>query len=206
MSDHHIVDSLETLEALYGEVNPTSLSKELDRLSEPYKAYVRAAPLVILATVGPEGVDCSPRGDPAGFVHILNDKTIALPDRRGNNRLDSLKNIVRDNRVSLLFLIPGIGNTLRINGRGRISVEPDLRASFTMSEKIPTSVLVIDIDSVYFQCKKALARSDFWNPETQSKPEDLPSAGEMLRSALNGDFDAETYDSEYPERMKKTIY
>lgn len=205
MSDH-MVRSTEELEAIYGEPLARSLSKEIDHISDHYRAFIEVSPFVVLATVGPEGLDCSPRGDPAGFVRVADDRTVLLPDRRGNNRIDSLRNIVRDPRVSLLFLIPGVGETLRINGEARISTDPALCASFEMQGKQPATVLIVGVNRVYFQCQKALARSKLWDPETQIDRKRLPSAGE-IQSALIGDgFDGEAYDRDYPERMKRTIY
>ena len=136
----HRITTLEQLEALYGEPVQAAVAKEIDYISDHYKAFVDKAPFVVVATVGPEGLDCTPRGDPPGFVRVRDKKTVLLPDRRGNNRVDSLRNLVRDPRISLLFMIPGIGNTLRINGRAEISVDPELCASFKMEGKLPRSV------------------------------------------------------------------
>lgn len=206
VADKHLVTSTAQLEELYGAPNPLAIDKEQDHLTQQYKAFVEASPFVIIATIGPEGLDCSPRGDPAGFVRIQDDKTVMLPDRRGNNRLDTLRNIVRDPRLSLLFLIPGAGETLRINGRGTISTEPELCAGFIMQGKAPTSVLLVQIDTVYFQCKKALVRSNLWNIDAASRPKNLPTAGEMVQAMSAEPFDGAAYDKDYPERMKKTIY
>ena len=206
VADKHLVTSTAQLDELYGAPNPLAIAKEQDHLTRQYKAFVEASPFVIIATIGPEGLDCSPRGDPAGFVRIHDDKTVMLPDRRGNNRLDTLRNIVRDPRMSLLFLIPGAGETLRINGRGTISTDPELCASFVMQGKAPTSVLLVQIDTVYFQCKKALVRSNLWNIDAASRPKNLPTAGEMVQAMSDEPFDGAAYDKDYPERMKKTIY
>ena len=127
-----IVTTVDELEALYGTPGDTSLVKELDRIIPEYAAFIEASPFVSLATSGPEGLDCSPRGDLAGFVRIKDEVTLLMPDRHGNNRTDSLKNIVRDGRVGLLFLVPGSGTTLRVNGRAELSIDPELRASFTV--------------------------------------------------------------------------
>jgi uncharacterized protein len=150
MTPSHCVTSVEQLEALYGKPLQRSLTKEIDYLSDHYRAFIEKAPFVVMATSGPEGLDCSPKGDPPGFVRVMDEKTVLIPDRRGNNRLDTLRNLVRDPRISLLFLVPGIGETLRINGRADIVTEPELCASFEMQGKIPTSVLVVTVDSVYF--------------------------------------------------------
>jgi PPOX class probable FMN-dependent enzyme len=200
------VSSIEELEAIYGEPLGQSLVKEIDHISDHYRAFIEKSPFLVLASVADEGLDCSPRGDPAGFVRVIDEKTVMIPDRRGNNRIDTLRNIVRDPRVSLLFLVPGVGETLRINGRAAISVEPNLCASFEMNGKLPRSVIVVTAERVYFQCQKALARSRLWKPETQVERSELPTAGDILKSLSHGEFGGADYDRNYPEHMKKTIY
>jgi PPOX class probable FMN-dependent enzyme len=171
-----------------------------------YRAFIEAAPFVALATCGPEGLDCSPRGDGRGFVRIRDEKTLLLPDRRGNNRIDSLRNIVRDPSVALLFLIPGIGETLRVNGRAVISVEPELLESFSVDGKPPKSVIVITVEAVYFQCARAILRSDLWNPARHVAREALPSAGQLLAALTNNEAGGEAYDKALPERQRTTLY
>ena len=205
-AETHTITSIEQLEALYGAVNPHSLTKEIDHISDHYRAFIEKSPFVVLASIGPEGVDCSPRGDPAGFVRVADKKTVLLPDRRGNNRLDTLRNIIRDPRVSLLFLIPGVGETLRINGRAELSTDPDLCASFEMQGKPPRSIVVVTAQSVYFQCQKALARSKLWSPEAQVPRDQLPSTGEIIAALSDDGFDSKGYDRDYPARLKQTIY
>ena len=200
------IESLEQLEAIYGPPLERSLWKEVDHLAEIYRPLIAASPFMVVASVGPEGTDCSPRGDPAGFVRVLDEKRLAFPDRRGNNRLDTLRNIIRDPRVSLLFLIPGVGETLRVNGRAEIRLDLELRESFTIQGKTPTSVIVVTVDRVYFQCQKALARSKLWDPESRVERSTLPSAGDMAQMFAQGPFDGAAYDANYPEHMKKTIY
>ena len=167
MSDSHHITTAEQLESLYGQPVFTALDKEVDHITPHYRQIIGASPFVVLSTVGPEGTDCSPRGDPPGFVQVLDDRTVALPDRPGNNRIDSLRNIVRDPRVSLLFLIPGMGETLRINGEAVISTDPALMAGFAIRGKLPKSVLVVTVDRIYFQCQKALVRSRLWQADHQ---------------------------------------
>jgi uncharacterized protein len=202
----HRITTLEQLDALYGEPVQAAIAKEIDYISDHYKAFVDKAPFVVLATVGPEGLDCTPRGDPPGFVRVRDKKTVLIPDRRGNNRIDSLRNLVRDPRISLLFMIPGIGNTLRINGRAEISVDPELCKSFGMEGKLPRSVLVVTAESVYFQCPKALVRSRLWSADAQIPRSALPSTGEMLAALSKGTIDGDEYDRAYPQRLKETIY
>jgi uncharacterized protein len=200
------ISTLEELDALYGEPVQAAIAKEIDYISDHYKVFIDKAPFVVIATVGPEGLDCSPRGDPAGFVHVRDAKTVLVPDRRGNNRIDSLRNLVRDPRISLLFMIPGIGNTLRINGRAEISTDPDLLGRFVMQGKAPRTVLVVTVDRIYFQCPKALVRSRLWSPDAQVDRSELPSTGEILQGISKGAIDGVEYDRAYPQRLKETIY
>lgn len=194
------------LEALYGLPGETSLVKELDHLIPEYVALIAASPFVALATAGPEGLDCSPRGDVAGFVRVRDERTLLMPDRRGNNRADSLKNVLRDDRVGLLFLIPGSGTTLRVNGRATISVDGDLCASFAMEGRPARSVLVIAIEAVYFQCARAIVRSELWNPARQVDPKSLPTPGDILETTSRQGIDGEAYDAEWPSRAKATMW
>ncbi|MEZ5226744.1 MAG: pyridoxamine 5'-phosphate oxidase family protein [Acidimicrobiales bacterium] len=166
--------------------------------------YVEESPFVLVATVGPEGVDCTPRGDPPGFVRIVDERTIQMPDRRGNNRVDTLRNIVRDGRIALLFLVPGINVTLRVNGRARLLASSSLCESFTFEGKVPRSVIEIGIEEVYSQCPKALVRSELWTTEHRTH-EDVPTVGQMMAQIVEG-FDGATYDAGYPEHMARTIY
>lgn len=199
------ITSLSELEAIYGAASPRALTKELDHISDHYGAFIEKSPFALLASVGPEGLDCSPRGDPPGFVRIADRKTVMMPDRRGNNRIDSLRNIVRDPRVSLLFLVPGVGETLRINGRAELTADEELCESFAHAGKLPRSVVVVHVDRVYFQCQKALVRSRLWQAEAQIERSELPSTGTMIKG-MNPEFDGEAYDAGYSEHMKKTIY
>jgi PPOX class probable FMN-dependent enzyme len=202
--EHEVTTEAE-LEALYGLPSGAAVIKEIDHVSDHYRAFIEVSPFVVLATSGPEGLDCTPRGDPAGFVRVVDRKTLMLPDRRGNNRLDALRNIVRDPRVALLFLVPGIGRTLRVNGTASITTDPALCASFAIEGKTPRSVVVVTAERVYTQCAKALVRSRLWDPASHVPESALPSSGEMLR-ALSAGFDAEGYDRDYPRRLRETIY
>ena len=200
------ITTLPQLEAVYGEINKGSLLKETDRVVPEYQAFIEAAPFVALATRGPEGLDCSPRGDGPGFVRVRDEKTLLLPDRRGNNRIDSLRNIVRDPSAALLFLIPGIGETLRVNGRAVISVEPSLLESFAIDGKAPKSVIAITVETVFFQCARAILRSELWNPKKHVARGSLPSAGQILAALSNDQVGGEAYDRELPERQRMTLY
>jgi uncharacterized protein len=199
------ITNIAELEALYAPVNPVAILKELDHINAQYAKFIEAAPFVILSTAGPEGLDCSPRGDPAGFVRVADPKTLLIPDRRGNNRVDSLRNIVRDPRIALLFMIPGIGNTMRVNGRATLTVDKALCDSFAMRGNPPLCVIKVSVESVYPQCQKALARSKLWDEATRIPRDSLPSLGDMMK-AIDPAFDAATYEAEYPARMERTIY
>ena len=194
------------LEALYDAPVPTSILKEVDYITDDYRKLIEASPFAILATTGPEGLDCSPRGDPSGFVRVADPKTLMIPDRRGNNRIDSLRNIVRDPRVALLFLIPGIGTTMRVNGRACITADPGLCATFAIEGKNPKCVIIVTVERAYTQCQKAIVRSKLWDPAMHISKSELPTVGEMMERLSQGDFDGKAYDAEYPERMKRTIY
>ena len=206
----HTIETIAELEAIYGHPDPAgpAMIKELDHISEHYRRFIEVSPFVVLATAGPdgEGLDCSPRGDPAGFVRVVDARTVMIPDRRGNNRVDTLRNIVRDGRIALLFLIPGIGATLRINGRARLSTDPALCASFVMEDKAPRCVIVVTAERVYTQCPKALVRSDLWNPAHHVAKSALPSSGEIMQALSKGRIDGQQYDAAYPQRLKETIY
>ncbi len=200
------ITTVEQLEALYGLPGETSLVKELDHIIPEYAALIAASPFVALATAGPEGLDCSPRGDLAGFVRVTDPKTVMMPDRHGNNRADSLKNILRDPRVGLLFLVPGSGTTLRLNGRATLSIDPVLRESFAVDGKPARSVIVISVDAVYFQCARAIHRSELWKPARHVDPKSLPTPGRILEATSQARIDGETYDREWPERARKSMW
>ena len=206
MSANHQVTSVEQLEALYGLPAGAAVLKEIDHVSPEYRTFIEASPFFALSTCGPEGLDCSPRGDDPGFVRVADEKTLMIPDRRGNNRIDSLRNIVRDPRVSLLFLVPGVGETFRVIGRATISTDPELCESFIFAGKTPRSVLVVKVESIYFQCSKAIIRSKLWDPARVIDRSALPSNGTVLAEITKGAEGGEDYDRAYPERLKATIY
>ncbi|MCU1364924.1 MAG: pyridoxamine 5-phosphate oxidase [Ilumatobacteraceae bacterium] len=201
-----VIRTIAELEALYGEPVASSLTKEIDHLTDLHAEYIHASPFVLVATSGPGGVDCSPRGDPAGFVRVADERTLLMPDRRGNNRLDTLRNLVVDPRIGLLFLIPGIGVTLRVNGTAELSTDLALRESFAMGDKLPATVVVVAISSVYTQCPKALIRSSLWDPEQFRTADELPTVGQINTAITHGEFDGAAYDAAYPERVRQTIY
>ena len=204
--EHHYIRNTEQLTGLFGPVGEASLKKEVDHIHPLYRPMIEASPFAILATSGPDGLDASPRGDPAGFIHIQDEHTLLLPERRGNNRIDSLRNLLSDPRVALLFLIPGVGETLRVNGRGRISVDPALLAQLAMKGKPPQCVIEIHVERVYFQCARAIQRSGLWNPPAERQDLNVPSAGKILAGLTSDGIDGEKYDRELPERQRKTLY
>src|SRR5438309_5424640 len=176
----HLVTSVEALGRISGEPYGPSIAKETDRITAHYQAFIEAAPFFALATAGPDGLDCSPRGDAPGFVRVADEKTLLIPDRRGNNRIDTLRNILADPRVALLFLIPGCGETIRITGQAAISIDPKLTQSFLVEGKAPRSVLVVSVEAVFFQCAKAIVRSKLWDASRHVERKSLPSAGMIL--------------------------
>ncbi|CAN5177694.1 pyridoxamine 5'-phosphate oxidase family protein [soil metagenome] len=204
-----VIATIEALEEIYGDVaaiGEASTAKVSDRVTPSYRRLIEASPFVSLATIGPEGLDCSPRGDLPGFVRIHDDKTLMLPDRRGNNRVDSLRNIVRDPRVGLLFLIPGSGTTLRANGRAHVSVDPELLASFKVDGKAPRTVVVMTVDEIYFQCARAIVRSQLWDPERRIDPAVLPTPGQILAEMSEDRVGGVDYDCAWPERARQTLW
>jgi PPOX class probable FMN-dependent enzyme len=202
-----IVDSLAALEAIYSApLAPASTVKVAAAVTPDYAALIAASPFAVLATSGPDGLDCSPRGDRPGFVRVADPRTLILPDRRGNNRIDSLRNIVRDPRVALLFLIPGSGTTLRVNGQAVISADPDLLASFSVDGHAPRTAIVITVAEIYFQCARAIIRARLRDPDSRIDPARLPSPGAILAALTAGEVGGQRYDAEWPERAAKTMW
>ena len=202
-----IVTELDHLEALYHPAPvPASTVKEVNRITPHYAALIAASPFVALATCGPEGLDVSPRGDRPGFVRVHDAHTLMLPDRRGNNRIDSLRNVVRDPRLALLFLIPGSGTTFRVNGRGVVSAEPGLLESFAEAGKPPRTVLIVNVEAAYFQCARAVVRSRLWDLESRVEDTALPTAGAMLAALSEGEVGGAGYDADWPERAAATLW
>jgi PPOX class probable FMN-dependent enzyme len=207
MADDHVIATTEQLEKLYADAPyGPAVFKETDHVTPQYRQLIEAAPFAVIATCGPEGLDCSPRGDPPGFVRVVDEHTLLIPDRRGNNRIDSLRNLVRDPRISLLFLIPGVGETMRINGRARISTDPELTESFVFSGKAPKCVLVVTVEKAYFQCTKAIIRSKLWDPKSIVDRKTLPTPGSILAELTDGKMGGAEHDRLAPARIKETIY
>jgi uncharacterized protein len=205
-AEDHAVTDIETLERLYEKPLGASVVKEIDYIHPDYRAFIEASPFVVLATGGPEGMDASPRGDRPGFVVVADEKTLLLPDRRGNNRIDSLRNLVRDPRVGLLFLIPGASETIRVNGRATVSTAPELLQRFTVDGKPPRTVLVVTVERVYFQCARAIVRSALWDPAKRVERARLPSVGRILDDLTKSRIDGNLYDASLAERLPKSLY
>lgn len=200
------IKTIAELEKIYDTPAEAATVKVLKQLSPTYQKYIEAAPFVALASVGPEGLDCSPRGDQKNVVTIANEKTLLLPDWRGNNRIDTLRNIVRDPRVALMFMVPGSNTIMRVNGRAIVTADKDICQTFEVKGKHPRTVIAIDISEIYFQCARAVKRSQIWQASQQALAINLPSVGQMLNEATNGEFDGETYDKDWPERAENTIW
>ena len=201
MSD--VIRDIAALEALYGSPGKASIIKVTDHLTPAYRAWIGRSRFCVLTTVGPNGTDGSPRGDDGAVVQEHDSKTLLMPDWRGNNRMDSLRNIVLDGRVSLMFMVPGSNNVMRVNGRAEVSVAPDLLARFNDKGRMPRSVIVIRIEEVYSQCARAVMRSGIWSAGDDSHG--LPSVGDMLAEVEIG-FDGAAYDDEWPKRAAKTMW
>ncbi|MGI3903317.1 MAG: pyridoxamine 5'-phosphate oxidase family protein [Janthinobacterium lividum] len=201
------ITTLAELEALYTPAPaPPSLVKEVDHITPHYRRLIEASPFVALATIGPEGLDCSPRGDKPGFVRVADARTLIVPDRRGNNRIDSLRNILRDPRAALLFLIPGSGTTFRVNGRATVSADPELLASLAVDGHVPRTAMVLTVEAAYFQCARAIVRAELWNPERHVGPRDLPTPGEILSALSEGTVGGRPYDDAWPARAAATMW
>jgi hypothetical protein len=204
--DPYRITTPEQLAALFGEVAEASIRKEVPYVHPRYREMIEASPFALLATSGPGGLDVSPRGDPPGFVVVQDEKTLLIPERRGNNRADSLRNLLVDPRVALLFLIPGVGETLRVNGRATITTDPALLARFAMDGRLPKCVLVIHVETVFYHCARAMHRSRLWEPAPPEIKSRVPSPGKILAALTDSELDGETYDRELPARQRATLY
>jgi hypothetical protein len=203
-ADPFAVTTLEGLARHYDPPRELVLKKVIPRLEAKAMAFIAASPFAVLATVGPEGVHATPRGDAPGFIHPLDDRTLALPDRRGNNRLDALRDIIANPAVALLFLVPGAGEALRVNGTARITADPALRARFAEREKLPATVVLVEVREAYMQCAKAVMRARLWGE--RARPEAVPSMGELIAAHTGGMVEPAAYDREAPQRLIDTMY
>ena len=203
----HVIETAEQLRSSYGEPSERAAGKSLDHLDGHCRRFIALSPFAVLASAGADGrVDCSPRGDPAGFVAVLDDRTVLLPDRLGNNRVDSLRNVLESPYVGLLFLIPGVNETLRLNGRASLTTDPNLLEPLSVKGRAPRSGLVIEVEEVFLQCTKALVRSRLWADESRvDRKAVLPSFGQMLADHV-GLPDGEAVEREVQARIRKTMY
>ena len=198
------IGSVSELRELIGSPSEVVASKITDRLNDLTRQFIERSPFLCIATARPDGgLDVSPRGDPAGFVRIIDEQTLLLPDRPGNKLADTLTNLFEDDRVALLFLIPGVGDSFRVNGRATVLQDEELLAESAVEGKAPQLGILVRIEEAYTQCSKALLRSDLWNPEKHIEREELPSSGAILKSIADPDFDAEQYDRERAERYAR---
>lgn len=198
------VNDIAALEALYGTPGAAAMRKVARRLTPLYRDWIMASRLCVLSTIGPDGTDGSPRGDDGPVVMELDPGTLAMPDWRGNNRMDSLRNIVRDGRVSLMFIVPGSNNVVRVNGTAVVTTDDDLRARFAKGPRQPTTVIVISIGEIYSQCARALMRAGTWVSGNQSA--DVPSIGAILAEMTEGEEGGAAYDQEWRARAEKTLW
>lgn len=202
-----IIETIEQLEAVYtAPIPPAAAAADANRLLGPYAELIAASPFFVLATSGPGGLDCSARGDPPGFVRVQDEQTILFPDRKGNNKIDSLRNIVIDPRVSLMFLVPGTGTILRITGRAQVSVDDELRGSFSVGAAIPKSVIIVTVEAAFMQCARAIMRSNLWDGSTYPDPKSIPSMGDILAFATNGQEGGKDFDAAAPARLRQTLW
>lgn len=200
------IKNTEELEALYGKPAEASLLKEVNYIHPLYRPYIESSPFLAVATCGSDGMDVSPRGDAPGFLVIEDDHTLLLPDRRGNNRIDSMRNLLENNQIALLLLIPEVNETLRINGTAEIIIDSEILARFSVNGVLPRSVLRIHVERVFFQCGRALIRSGLWQSKYPAEKGKIPPPGQILKSISRDEFDGDAYDAELPSRIVKTLY
>jgi PPOX class probable FMN-dependent enzyme len=206
-TDGFIIRTRDQLDGVYGDIVPGAALKETDFITPPGRAIIEASPFLILATASADGIDCSPKGDAPGFVQIADEKTLLIPDRPGNNRIDGMKNIIDNPKVGIIFMVPGVNETYRVNGAGHISVDPDLLARFEVRGKPPRAVMVIKVEQAFYHCPKAFVRSGLWAAGAEGRPEGLPTGGTFAayRESEDDAF-AKKYDEEYAVRMPKQLY
>jgi PPOX class probable FMN-dependent enzyme len=203
MKERVITNEVE-LRAIVGTPQELTVGKIADRLNDLTRQFIERSPFVCVATARPDGgLDVSPRGDPAGFVRIIDERTLLLPDRPGNRIADTLTNLLADPRIAVLFLIPGVGDTFRVNGTARITDDAELLEASAVEGKVPKLGIVVAIEEAYTQCAKALIRSDLWNPDKHVDRSELPSGGEILRSVSDPELDPAAYEQARAERYAR---
>jgi len=205
--DPFAVTTPEDLSEIYDAPRATAIDKETDHVTAPGRAFIAASPFLILATASEAGVDCSPKGDAPGFVQLLDDRTILIPDRPGNNRIDGMKNIIDNPSVGIIFMVPGSNSTYRVNGAARISADPELLGRFEVRGKLPRAVIIVSVEQAFSHCPKAFVRAKLWDATTKNPPDSVPNQGDFAAYRDGGDKAyAEKYYAEYVERMKRGLY
>ncbi len=202
------IETKEELREFYGPANERSVKKQMAKLDEHAKNFIALSPFMVISSATAEGADASPKGDPPGFVKVIDDNTLIIPDRPGNNRVDTMSNIVENNHIGLLFLVPGMCETLRVNGRARITTDPEILEPHSVKGRLPRSAMIIDVDDVYLHCGKALIRADLWNAEKHIERKSFPSMGQMLSDQIDEDGydDGEEMNKGIQERYKTDLY
>ncbi len=202
------IETKEELREFYGPANERSVKKQMAKLDEHAKNFIALSPFMVISSATAEGADASPKGDPPGFVKVIDDSTLIIPDRPGNNRVDTMSNIVENNHVGLLFLVPGMCETLRVNGRARITTDPEVLEPHSMKGRLPRSAMIVDVEDVYLHCAKALIRADLWNAENHIERKSFPSMGQMLSDQIDeeGYDDGEELNKGIQERYKTDLY
>jgi PPOX class probable FMN-dependent enzyme len=201
------ITSPEGLDAIYAKPADRVVDKETDYVTEPGRAFIAASPFLILSTASPAGIDCSPKGDAPGFVQLLDERTVLIPDRPGNNRIDGMKNILANPKVGIIFMVPGANETYRVNGSARISVDPALLSRFEVRGKQPRVVIVVSVEQAFSHCPKAFVRAKLWGAAADGRPESVPTLGQFAAFRDGGDTTyAAKYDTEYAKRMPDELY
>jgi uncharacterized protein len=204
--EDNTVTSSDDLAALYAQPIERVAQKELDHVNAAGRAFIAASPFLVLATGSPRGLDCSPKGDQPGFVKVADDgRTLLIPDRRGNNRIDGLKNLIEDPRIALIFFVPGANETYRVNGRARISADPNLKRQFAINGKEPATVMIVTVEQAFQHCPKALVRSNLWKAGSGGRPQGVPTLGEFWAARTPG-IDSAAYDARYKQSMPNELY
>jgi PPOX class probable FMN-dependent enzyme len=206
-NDKYLVNTIEEVEALYGAPLESAVKKQTANIVEPGRAFIEASPFLLMATSSDAGVDCSPKGDAPGFVHILDNQTLLIPDRIGNNRVDGIRNIISNSRVGIIFMIPGANVTYRVNGKARISIDPSFLDRFVVHKKRPRAVIVVEVEEAFHHCPKAFVRSKLWSEGAKGVPDGVPNSGTFAAYRDGGDRAyAEKYEADYQERLKDRLY
>ena len=206
-NEEFLVNTIEELEGLYGPPSNSAIKKQTTKIVEPGRAFIEASPFLLMATSSESGVDCSPKGDAPGFVDILDDQTLLIPDRIGNNRVDGIRNIISNSMVGIIFMIPGSDTTYRVNGKARVSIDPKFLDRFIVRNKRPRAVIVVQVQEAFHHCPKAFVRSKLWSEGAKGVPDGVPNSGTFAAYRDGGDGAyAEKYEADYQERLQDRLY